>query len=204
MQGAQVWSVVGELRSHMPPIKREKTKKDIRIAILLLFLRKLNFWWFSVPLYLGWKSVARVGRTLKITPCFKEAVLHVWVVSVLCLVTQSCLTLCDPMDCSLPGSSVNGDSPGKNTGVGCHALLQGIFPTQELNPALSHCRQILYQLNHQGSPRILDWAAYPFSSESSQPFIEDGFFSRSATREALWIWKRKQISRYKKHVGVVV
>ena len=49
---------------------------------------------------------------------------------VLCLVTQSCLTLCEPMDCSLPGSSVHGDSPGKNTGMGCHVLLQGIFPTQ--------------------------------------------------------------------------
>ena len=45
----------------------------------------------------------------------------------------SCLTLCNPMDYSLPGSSVHGDSPGKNTGVGCHALLLGIFPTQELN-----------------------------------------------------------------------
>ena len=54
----------------------------------------------------------------------------------LCFVTQSCLTLCDHMDCSLPGSSVHGDSPGKNTGVGCHALLQGIFPTQESNPGL--------------------------------------------------------------------
>ena len=42
----------------------------------------------------------------------------------LCLVIQSCLTLCDPMDCSPPGSSVYGDSPGKNEGVGCHALLQ--------------------------------------------------------------------------------
>ena len=49
------------------------------------------------------------------------------------LVTQSCLTLCDPMDCSPPGSSVHGDSPGKNTGVGCHVLLQRIFPTQEAN-----------------------------------------------------------------------
>ena len=46
---------------------------------------------------------------------------------------QSCLTLCDPMNRSPPGSSVCGDSPGKNTGVGCHALLQGIFPTQGLN-----------------------------------------------------------------------
>ena len=56
------------------------------------------------------------------------------------------------MDCSLPGSSVYGDFPDQNSGLGCHALLQGIFPTQELNPGLPHCRQILYQLNHRGSP----------------------------------------------------
>ena len=46
-------------------------------------------------------------------------------------VTQSCPTLCDPMGCSPPGSSVHGDSPGKITRGGCHALLQGIFLTQE-------------------------------------------------------------------------
>ena len=46
------------------------------------------------------------------------------------LVTQSCPTLCHPMDCSLLGFFVHGDSPDKTTGVGCHALLQGIFPTQ--------------------------------------------------------------------------
>ena len=69
------------------------------------------------------------------------------------LVTQSCPTLCNPMDCSPPGSSVHGDSPGKRTGVDGHALLQGIFPTQGLNPGLPHCRRILYQLGHQGSPR---------------------------------------------------
>ena len=71
--------------------------------------------------------------------------------SVLCLVTLSCPTLGDPMDCSPPGSSVYGDSPGKNTGVSCHALLQGIFPTQESNPGLPHCRWILYHLSHQRS-----------------------------------------------------
>ena len=49
---------------------------------------------------------------------------------------QSCLTLSDTMDYGLPGSSVHGDSPSKSTGVGCHALLQGIFPTQGLNPWL--------------------------------------------------------------------
>ena len=56
------------------------------------------------------------------------------------------------MDCSLPGSSVYGDSPGKNTGVGCYSLLQGIFPTQGSNPSLAHCRQFFYCLSHQGSP----------------------------------------------------
>ena len=60
--------------------------------------------------------------------------------SVLCLVTQSGLILCDPMDCSPPGFSVHGDSPGKNTGVGSLSLPQGIFPTQGSNPRLPHCR----------------------------------------------------------------
>ena len=59
------------------------------------------------------------------------------------------------MDCSPPGSSVHGDSPGKNTGVGCHDLLQGIFPTQGLDPGLLHCRQILYHLSHQESPTMI-------------------------------------------------
>ena len=70
--------------------------------------------------------------------------LHMFKIAVLCLVTQLCLTLCNPMDYSQPGSSVHGDSPGKNIGVGCHALPQGIFPTQGLNPGLWHCRWILY------------------------------------------------------------
>ena len=69
------------------------------------------------------------------------------------LVAQSCPTLCDPVDCSPPGSSGYRDSPGKNTGVGCHAPLQGLFPTQGSNPGLLHCRQILYQLSHQGKPK---------------------------------------------------
>ena len=72
------------------------------------------------------------------------------IAGLLCLVTQSCLTLCDPMDCSPASSSVHGDSPGKNTGVGCHAILQGIFLTQGSNPGLPHFRQILYHLSHQG------------------------------------------------------
>ena len=69
----------------------------------------------------------------------------------MCLVAQSCPTLCDPMDCSPPGSSVLGDSPGKNTGVSCHALLQGIFPTQGSNPCFPQCRWIRYCLSHKGN-----------------------------------------------------
>ena len=68
----------------------------------------------------------------------------------MCLVSQWCPTLCDSMDCSPTVFSVHGDSPGKNTGVGCPALLQGIFPTQGSNPGLSHCRSILYRVSHQG------------------------------------------------------
>ena len=79
-------------------------------------------------------------------------------------VSQSCLTLCDPVDCI-----VHGDSPGQSTGEGSRSLLQGIFPTQGSNPGIPHCRRILYQLSHQGTPGILEWVAYPFSSGSSRP-----------------------------------
>ena len=102
------------------------------------------------------------------------------------------LTLCDPVDCSLPGSSVHGDSPGKNTGVGCRALLQGIFPTQ--GRSLPPCRLTLYHLSHLVSLRILEWVAYPFSRGSSQPrnwtgisCIAGRFFTSWGTREALFI-----------------
>ena len=115
------------------------------------------------------------------------------------LVTQSCLALCDPMDCSLPGFSVRGESPGKNTGVGCHALLQGIFPTQGSNSGLLHCRWILYQLSHKGSPGTLEWVAYPFSRGSSPPrnqtrifFMAGGFLTSWATREALKSGKERK------------
>ena len=63
----------------------------------------------------------------------------------LCLVAQPCPTLCNLMNYSLPGSSVHGNSPGKNTGVGCHALLQGIFLTQGSNLHLLHCGWVIYR-----------------------------------------------------------
>ena len=89
----------------------------------------------------------------------------------MCLVTQSCPTLWNPVDCNPPGFSVRGNSPGKNTGVGCHALLQGIFPTQGSNPGLLHCRQILYWLCHQGTLNELmnRWIRASLSMEFSRP-----------------------------------
>ena len=76
------------------------------------------------------------------------------------------------------------NSPGQNSGVRSRSLLKGIFPTQGSNPGLLHCRQILYQLIHQGRPRVLEWVAYPFFSGSSRPrnwtrvsCIAGGFFT---------------------------
>ena len=110
--------------------------------------------------------------------------LLIYNLAVLCLVAQLCPTLCNLMHCSPPGSSVHGDSPGKNTGVGCYSLLQDIFPTQGSNPGLPHCRRILYHLSHQGSPWILEWVAYPFSRGSSSGSPELQAHSSWATREA--------------------
>ena len=83
------------------------------------------------------------------------------------------------------------NSPCQNTGVGSCFLLQGIFPTQGLNPGLLHFRLILHCLSHKGSPRILEWVAYPLSSRSSWPrnwtrvsCIAGRFFISWATREA--------------------
>ena len=83
------------------------------------------------------------------------------------------------------------NSPGQNTGVGSRSLLQGVFPTQGSNPGLLHCGWILHQLSHQGSPRIQEWVAYPFSSRSSWPrnrtgisCIAGGFFTNWAMGES--------------------
>ena len=79
-------------------------------------------------------------------------------------VAQSCLTFCYSMDCMA------------RTLEWSLSLLQGIFPTQGLNPGIPHCRWILYQLSHKGSPRILKWVAYPFSRGPSWPRNWTGVF----------------------------
>ena len=78
---------------------------------------------------------------------------------------------------------------------GSRSLLQEISPIQGLNPGLPHCKWILYQLSHQGSPGILKWVACPFSSGSSWPrswirvsCIAGGFFTSWAPKEAQEYW----------------
>ena len=103
------------------------------------------------------------------------------------LVIQSCLSLCNPLDCSPPGASVHGILQAEYWS-GLPYLSPGYLP----NPALLHCRQILYYLSHQGNPWILEWVAYPFSRGSSWSRNQTGvscitgrFFIVWATREAL-------------------
>ena len=96
------------------------------------------------------------------------------------------------------------NSPGQNTGVGSLSLLQGIFPTQEVNLDLLHCKQILYPLSYNRSSRILEWVAYPFSREYSRPrnwtgvsCIAGGFFTNWAMREAIMYHSHLQIIKKK-------
>ena len=92
-------------------------------------------------------------------------------------VSQSCPTLCDPMDCSLPGSSIHGIFPGKSSGVGCYFLPQGLFPIQGSNLGLSYCRQTLYSLSHWGSQQMLRYHQY---TENQQ-------YTRQSTKYFSWI-----------------
>ena len=106
---------------------------------------------------------------------------HVWM-CVKVKVTQLCQTLCNLMD-----YTVHGILQVRILRGGSLSLLQGIFPIQGSNPGLPHCRQILYQLSYKGSPRILEWVAYHFSSRSPWPrnqtgisCIAGGFFTNWA------------------------
>ena len=86
---------------------------------------------------------------------------------VLCFVTHSCPTLCNPMDCSPPGSSVHGDFAGKNTKVGRRAFLQGIFPIQELNPDLLQLQADSLLTEPPGKPKNTGVGSLSFSRGSS-------------------------------------
>ena len=89
--------------------------------------------------------------------------------SVLCLVAQLCPTLCDPMGCSPPGSSVHGILRARILEWVAMPSSMGSSQPRNQNLGLLHCRWILYCLSHEGSPRTLVWVTYPFSSKSSWP-----------------------------------
>ena len=119
------------------------------------------FWLSNVFLIvMSWKvGTGRVWRTWTEPSTLKHILHFIKWKKVKLLVSQSCPTLSDPMDCSPPGYMeflCPWNSPGKNTGVGCHSLLQGIFPTQGSNLGLLHCRQIIYCL----SPRKAQMCVY--------------------------------------------
>ena len=83
------------------------------------------------------------------------------------VVAQSCPTLCNPLGGKPTRLLCPRDSPGKNTGVGGHSLLQGIFPTQGMNLGLLHCRWILYHLNRQRSPLLIHQTTNSFTNPST-------------------------------------
>ena len=105
--------------------------------------------------------------------------------SVKVLVVQSCLTLYDPMDYSLPSSSVCPWSSLGRTGVGCDSLLQGLFPTQGLKPGLLHCRQILYCLSHKGSLPVQEMQETWVQSLGWEDLLEEGM----AHHSGILAWK---------------
>ena len=116
-----------------------------------------------MPALLAWEGLKNrhpeldYGQLLGSAPLTKRPRVLVKGAIVKLLVSPSCPTLCDPVDCSPPGSSVHGDSPGKNTGVGSHTLLQGILRTQGSNLGLLHRRWILFLLSQQGGPAGMGW-----------------------------------------------
>ena len=118
----------------------------------------------------------------------------------------------DPMDCSPPSSSVHEilqarilEWAGKNTGVGCHALLQGIFPTQGSNLVLPHCRQMLYRLSHQGSQMVIcsisDHVRWHCRNWQPTPVFLPGEFhgQRSLVGYSPWCCKESDTTERRSH-----
>ena len=133
----------------------------------------------AIPKFWGCRGEKRFTLVIPHSPWKWKSLSHVWLFST-------------AMDCSLPGSSVQGILQARILKFASpwDLLNPGIFPTQGSNPGLPHCRWILYHLSHQGSSRILEWVAYPFSMGSSWPrnqtrvsCIAGGFFTSWATRE---------------------
>ena len=118
------------------------------------------------------------------------------ILTCMCLVPQLCPTLCNPI-------AIAHQAPLSRqfTGVGCHALLQGISPTQGSNPGLSHCRQILYQLSHHGSPLTYVWIDRYTHMSKGKPFEKKAILLllvgvrewKIPTKETRDFWKNYEI-----------
>ena len=97
---------------------------------------------------------------------------------------------------------------GQNTRMGSLFLLQGIFPTQGLNPGLLHCRQILHQLSHKTGLRTLEWVTYPFSSRSSQPRNQTGVSCIAGRLFTNWVIReapnRVKLSQKKRKTNIIL
>ena len=138
---------------------------------------------FIFFLVVHWFLIACTGEPGGLPSMGSHRVGHDWIdLAATAGIIEQINKCCDPHGLHTPWNS-----PGQNTGVVSPSLLQGIFPTQ-VSP---NCRRILYQLSHQGSPRILEWVAYPFSSRSSRPrnwtrvsCIAGRFFTNWAIRKA--------------------
>ena len=100
--------------------------------------------------------------------------------AVLCLVTQSCPTLATPWTVARQAPLSMGEFSRQEYWIGLSCPPPGDLPNPGIEPRSLHCKQILYHLSHQGSPRILEWVAYPFSMGSSWPGIELGSLALQA------------------------
>ena len=112
--------------------------------MLALIYGNKNYWWVLIS--------HRSGENIFDKSLFQNTCTFKLQNVCVCIIAQLWLTLCRPVDCSPPGSSAHWNSPGKNTGVGCHAVFHRIFPAQWLNPCPPQCRQIPYHLSHQVNP----------------------------------------------------
>ena len=143
----------------------------------------LGCWKYSISWSGWWLQGAYNYKKIYFTVCIKITTVYVFHLTEQ---SENCSVVSDSLQLHEPWNS-----PGQNTGVGSLSFLQRIFPTQGSISGLLHCRWIVYQLSHKGSPRTLEWVAYPFSSGSSQPGNLTGvsclagrFFTNWAIREA--------------------
>ena len=147
------------LLSHAPLFVTSWTVTHLALLLMgILWARILE--WIDMPSSRGPSKPRDPIHIARMTGGFFTLKYKTRYLKVKMLVTQSCLTLCDPMDCSRLGSCVHWDSPGKNTDLGCHFILQGNFPTPGSNLDLPHCRQILYHLSYK---KIMVWNICQFS-----------------------------------------